>query len=112
MYRPAKISSFNTTAIQKRTETKIVAGRTVKSVVAVATLRGFFKQKSTGESIVNGVRAVTESITYTTWWKTDLKAGDILTINGADYQVIGNPENVEMRSRYAVLTLSRVEGGA
>lgn len=112
MYRPARVSEFVTTAVQKRAETKLVNGRTMKSVVSIATLRGKFKQKSTSEGIVNGVRAVTESTTYTTWWKDDFKAGDILSINGIDYQVIGNPENVEMRSRYAVLTLSRVKGGA
>lgn len=112
MYRPARISEFVTPAVQKRTEITLVNGRTTKKVVAIANIRGAFKQKSTGESYVNGVRAVTETTTFTTWWKEDFKAGDILTINGIDFQVVGNPENVEMRSRYAVLTLSRVEGGA
>ena len=112
MYKPARISEFVTIATQKRTETELVNGRTVKKVVSIATLRGKFKQKSTGEVFANGVRAVNESITFTTWWKDDLKAGDILTINGVDFQVEGNPENVEMRSRYAVLALTRIEGGA
>lgn len=112
MYRPAKISQFTTTAIQKRTETQLVNGRTTKKVVAIANIRGAFKQKSTGESVINGARAVTENTTFTTWWKDDFKAGDILEINGIEFQVVGNPENVEMRSRYAVLTLSRIGGGA
>lgn len=112
MYRPCKISEMVTPAVQKRTKTVTVNGRQQKQVVQVANLRGKFKQKGTSEIRANGLLVVNEKTTFMTWWKKDFKAGDILNINGIDYLVKGQPENVEMRSRYAVLTLENLEGGA
>ena len=112
MYKPANIREFVTPAIQKRTQVQMVNGRTQKQVVEVANLRGKFKQKGTSELNANGLLVVNTKTSYTTWWKADLKSGDILTINGVDYEVKGEPENVEMRSRYAVLTLEKLSGGA
>lgn len=112
MYRPAPIREFVTPAIQKRTQVDIINGRTQKQVIEVANLRGKFKQKGTSELSANGLQVINVKTTYTTWWKDDFKSGDILTINNIDYMVKGQPENVEMRSRYAVLTLEIIEGGA
>ena len=112
MYNPAPIREFVTPAIQKRTQVVMINGRSQKQVVEVANLRGKFKQKGTSELNANGLTIVNTKTTYTTWWKDDFKAGDILTINNVDYLVKGQPENVEMRSRYAVLPLELLEGGA
>lgn len=112
MYKPSSIREFVTAATYKTTQVTIVNGRTQKEVVAVATIRGKFKQKGTTDINANGLYVVNEKITYTTWWMSSFKAGDILTINGIDFLVKGQPENVEMRSRYAVLNLERIEGGA
>jgi exosome complex RNA-binding protein Csl4 len=112
MYNPAPIREFVTPAIQKRTQVVMINGRSQKQVVEVANLRGKFKQKGTSELNANGLTIVNTKTSYTTWWKDDFKSGDILTINGIDYLVKGQPENVEMRSRYAVLPLELLEGGA
>lgn len=112
MYKPANIREFVTPATQKRTQVQIVNGRTQKSVVEIANLRGKFKQKGTSEINANGLLVVNERTTFTTWWKEDFKSGDIIFINGIDFQVKGEPENVEMRGRYAVLNLERIGGGA
>lgn len=112
MHNPAPIREFVTPAIQKRTQVTMINGRTQKIVVEVANLRGKYKQKGTSELNANGLVVVNTKTTYTTWWKEDLKAGDILTINNVDFLVKGQPENVEMRSRYAILTLEVIEGGA
>jgi len=112
MYKPADIREFVTPAVQKRTKTQTINGRTQKVVVEVANLRGKFKQKNSHELMANGLTLVKDDVQYITWWKEDFKAGDILSIGGIDYLVKGQPENVEMRSRYAVLSLERLEGGA
>lgn len=112
MYKPAPIREFVTKATQKRTQTILINGRTQKEIVQVAELRGKFKQKGTSEILANGIEVVHERTSFTTWWKADLKAGDILEIGGIDFRVAGQPENVEMRSRYAVLSLEKIEGGA
>lgn len=112
MYKPANIREFVTPAKQKRTSVQMVNGRTQKVVVEVANLRGKFKQKNSTELTANGLVVVKDDVQYITWWKEDFKAGDLLEIGGVDYLVKGQPENVEMRSKYAVLSLQRIEGGA
>jgi hypothetical protein len=112
MYKPANIREFTTPAVHKKATSKTVNGRTKKTYNPVGTVRGKFKQKGTAETQANGLTVVNEKTTFTTWYKPDFAAADILTINGIDYEIKGEPENVEMRSRYAIITLERISGGA
>lgn len=112
MYKPANIREFITPAIHKKADSATVNGRTKKGFIEKGTVRGKFKQKGTSETTANGLTVVNDKTTFTTWYKADFEASDILTIGGIDFEIIGTPENVEMRSRYAILTLERIEGGA
>ena len=112
MYKPANIREFVTPAIHKKPTYNEVNGRTVKSYVEVGTLRGKFKQKGTTEITANGLTVVNDKTSFITWFKKDLEAKDVLNIGGVDYQVIGSVENVEMRNRYAVVNLEKIEAGA
>lgn len=112
MYKPANIREFITPAIHKKATTQTIDGRTKKVFSEVGMIRGKFKQKGTAETNTNGLTVINEKTTFTTWYKADIAAADILTINGVDYEIKGNPENVEMRNRYAVITLERIGGGA
>lgn len=113
MYKPASIREFTTTATHKKPTTETKNGRTVKSnYKAVGTVRGKFKLKGTQEISANGLTVVNDKTTFTTWYKADYEASDILTIGGVDYEIIGTPENTEMRNRYSVLMLERISGGA
>lgn len=112
MYKPANIREFITPAVHKKATSQLVDGRTVKGFTEVGTVRGKFKQKGTAETNANGLTVINEKTTFITWFKADFAAADIITIGGVDFEIVGNPENVEMRNRYAVLTLERVSGGA
>lgn len=112
MYKPASIREFVTQAVHKKATSQIVNGRTSKTYTEVGTIRGKYKQKGTAETSANGLTIINEKTTFTTWYKADIVAADILTIGGIDFEIIGKPENVEMRSRYMVLTLERISGGA
>ena len=112
MYKPANIREFVTPAKHKKAQSETVNGRTHKTYTEVGTVRGKFKQKGTAETNANGLTVVNEKTSFITWFKPDFAAADILTINGVDFEIIGTPENVEMRGRYAVLTLERISGGA
>ena len=112
MYKPANVREFVTPAVHKKATSQTVNNRSTKKLVEMGTVRGKFKQKGTAETNANGLTVINEKTTFITWFKADFAAKDILTINGIDYQIIGEPENVEMRSRYAVLTLERISGGA
>lgn len=112
MYKPANIREFITPAVHKKATTKTVNSRTVKKYTESGTVRGKFKLKGTSEITANGLTVVNDKTTFTTWYKPDFAASDILTIGGIDYKIIGTPENVEMRNRYSVLMLERISGGA
>lgn len=112
MYCPCNPREFVTTASLKKTSVDTSGGRTQKVVDAVITLRGKFKQKGTAEILANGLEVVHERTSFTTWWNPDIKSGDILEVNGVNFRVEGQPENVEMRSRWAIIYLQRIEGGA
>lgn len=114
MYKPADIRKFVTQAVHKKATSQTINGRTVKTYTEVGTARGQFKQKGTAETNANGLTVINEKTTFTTWFKKvePYAAKDILTIGGIDYEIKGEPENVEMRSRYAVITLERISGGA
>lgn len=112
MYKPAKIREFITPAVHKKPTYSEVNGRQVKTYSEVGSARGKFKLKGTKEVTANGLTVVISNTTYTTWFKPTYEAKDILTINGVDYEVIGEAENVEMRGRYSVLNLEKISGGA
>ncbi len=112
MYKPANIREFVTPAIHKKATSKTVNGRTKKTLVTVGTVRGKFKQKGTAETNANGLTVINEKTTFITWYKPDFAAADVLTIGGVDFEIKGTPENVEMRSRYIIITLERIGGGA
>lgn len=112
MYKPANIREFVTPAIYKQATSETEEGRTQSVYKEVGIVRGKFKQKGTAETQANGLTIVNDKTTFITWYKADFKAADILTINGADFEIVGTPENVEMRNRYSVITLERISGGA
>ena len=114
MYKPANVREFVTPAVHKKATTETVNNRSTKTYTEVGTVRGKFKQKGTAETTANGLTIINEKTTFTTWFKktNPFKAADILTIGGIDYEIKGKPENVEMRSRFAILTLEEYSGGA
>lgn len=112
MYKPANLREFVTPAVHKKATEKTVDNQPIKTYTEAGTVRGKFKQKGTAETNANGLTLINEKTTFITWYKADFAAADILTINGVDFEIIGTPENVEMRNRYSVITLERIGGGA
>lgn len=112
MFKPANIREFITPAIHKKPVEELINGRSIKTLQEKGAIRGKFKQKGSSDIDANGLFVVNTSTTFITWWKSNFEAKDVLTIGGIDYEIVGEPENVEMRNRYAILTLSKISGGA
>lgn len=111
MYKPANIREFVTPAVHKKPTIENINGHSQKTYTEVGTIKGKFKQKSTSEMNVNGLKLINDKISFVTWYTPTLDAQDILNINGIDYEIVGTVENVEMRNRYAVCNLERLKGG-
>ncbi len=113
MYRPIERSlQMNTPATHRKpTGYQNVNGRDQKLYQPKGVILGHYKEKSGGETIVNGLKVVTKSITFTCWYNPALEEKDQLIIMGKVYEIT-NIEDVEMRHRYMTCELESVEAGA
>lgn len=73
-----------------------------------------FKTYGGTEREINGVTVVEDTATVETFFRPDITAdsGILNTENGQTYEVIGPPENIEMRSHYLRFKVRAVKGGA
>lgn len=66
------------------------------------------------EQTVNGVLSVEDTAQIVTWYEPDITSADRIRIleTGADYEIIGEPENIELRRQEMQFKVRRVKGGA
>lgn len=73
-----------------------------------------FKTYGGTESTVNGVVTVIDTAIVETWFRPDIKS-DCRIKNlqsGQVYEIIGKPENINMRNQFVKFKVKAVEGGA
>lgn len=75
---------------------------------------GTFKTYGGTEHDVNGVYSVEDTANIETWYRPDITSGCRIAIAGTNavYDVLGEPENIDMRNQYLKFKVSRVKGGA
>lgn len=98
-------------------EYKTVSGVKKKVFPAVADgipFFGTFRSYGGTERDVNGVFAIEDTANIETWFRPDIKSECRIAVasSGAVYDVLGEPENIEMRNQFLVFKVSRVKGGA
>ena len=66
------------------------------------------------EKIVNNIVVVEDTAQMITWYEPDITSADRIRLleTGADYEIIGEPENIEMRRQEMQFRVRRVKGGA
>lgn len=75
----------------------------------------FVNWKSYGgtETTVNGIYSIIDTAVITTWYRPDIKSNcRLLREDGAIYEIIGEPENIEMQNQICTFKVERVKGGA
>ena len=76
---------------------------------------GSFATYGGTERQVNGIMAVEDTATVETWYRPDFTAAARVALANAPgklYEIVGEPENIEQRSLYTKMKLTRVQGGA
>lgn len=65
------------------------------------------------ERDVNGVLVVEDTAQVVAWFEADIKGGDRIRLleTGADYEIIGEPEDIELRHQEMQFKVRRVKGG-
>lgn len=73
---------------------------------------GNFKTYGGTEVITSGVYAVEATGVVETWYRPDITADAKLKINGADYEILGQPENINLRNQFLKIKVRLVRSGA
>lgn len=75
---------------------------------------GSFKTYGGTENTVNGVYSVIDTASIETWYRPDIKSDCRISRaeDGATYEIIGEPENINMRNQFLKFKVRRVKGGA
>lgn len=64
------------------------------------------------ETTINDVYSVIDTATVETWYRPDIKSDCRLKHDGMFYEILGKPEDIEMRHQFIRMKVQAVEGGA
>lgn len=65
------------------------------------------------ETTVNGVYSILDTANVTTWYRPDIAANcRLLRQDGKVYEIISEPENIDLGNRFCTFKVERVKGGA
>lgn len=115
MFKPAKARNMTTPVILQTATYKNVQGVNKKTYTD-AKEPLFVNWSSYGGTETNrdGVIVIEDTAEITTWYNPNITSGSRLkrTADGAIYEIIGEPENVEMRNQIMSFKVRRIKGGA
>lgn len=93
--------------------TTTVKGVTTKSFTAeTEPFYCSFRSFGGTETQVNGVTVVENTANIETWYDPRIKSGCNIRVGDLDYEILGTPENVEMRNKWLVFKVRALKGGA
>lgn len=115
MYRPSEAEQM-TTPLQLLTPTSYRVNGVLKKEFSPVdgVIFANFKTYGGTERLNNDIYIVEDTAEIVCWYRPDITAGcrvKCLTDN-AVYDVIGEPENLEMRNMFLKFKIRRVKGGA
>lgn len=75
---------------------------------------GSFKTYGGTERDVNGLYSIIDTAVIETWFRPDIKSDCRIGVpsTGAIYEIINEPENVNMRNQFLKFKVKRFKGGA
>ena len=116
MYRPSEAGEMTTPLILQVPTASRYNGVNYKSAYTDSNDVIFANFKTFGgtEKVVDGVLEVEETAQITTWFRPDIKSGCRLkrAEDGALFEILGDPEDIEMRHQYLRFKIRRLKGGA
>lgn len=92
-----------------------VRKKTFPEVANGILIYGTFKTYGGTERDVNGVYSVEDTANIETWYRPEITSGCRIALANnptAVYDIIGEPENIEMRNQYFIFKVLRIKGGA
>lgn len=109
-YRPRE--PFSTVVGLYSSTTTTVKGVPVKSWTKVDSINCSFKTYGGTESTSNDVLSVIDTASIETWYRPDIKSDSQIRLGTKTYEVIGEPEDIELRHQFLKFKVRGVKGGA
>ena len=114
-YRP--YLPFTTALIVLKPTITNVQGVRTKTLPAVTDgfqINASFKTYGGTETDVNGVYSIIDTADVETWYTPEITSDCVIVVatTGARYEIINEPENIEMRNQFLKFKIRRVKGGA
>jgi len=96
------------------TTTTKVNGVIVKQRVEGRRFLGSVRTFGGSENVVDGMTVVEDTATVNCWYSPDIVSGIAVRMltDGSEWEILGTPENVEMRNQWLVFKIRRIKGGA
>ena len=96
------------------TTVKGVKTKTYPAITDGIQFNGSFKTYGGTELNVNGVYSVENTASIVTWYIPDVKSDCKIVVlqTGAEYEIVGDPENIDLRNQYLSIKAKRIKGGA
>jgi SPP1 family predicted phage head-tail adaptor len=121
MYRPNEAAQMTTPLrlqVPKYATYNAVKQKTYESVDGV--IMANFKTFGGTEKNINGVLVVEDTAQIVCWYRSDITSGcRVVLLDGNEdtpnarcYEILGEPENIEMRNQFLKFKVRRVKGGA
>lgn len=118
MYRPSEAEQMTTPLRLYTSTTKNVHGVEQKSYHAIEGESGIvfanFKSRGGTEKTVNDVLQIEDTAEVVCWYRPDIRSDCAFErlSDGAMYEILADPENVEMRNQILICKIRRIKGGA
>lgn len=110
MYRPSE--AFATPVMLFNPTYKTVLGVTVKEYPEKGELIFCsFKTYGGTESNVNDQLTVVDTANIETWYRPDITSASMIKLGAKEYEVIGEPEDIEQRHQFLKFKVRGVQGG-
>ena len=108
-YRPK--DPFVTPALLLNPTYETVKGVAKKTYHEVGMINCSFKTYGGTETVINDRLAVEDTAGVETWYRPDIKSDSLIRVNGRDYEVMGEPENIDMRNQFMKFKVRGIKGG-
>ncbi len=109
-YKPLPFNVVLTLQTPKTITTK---GSTKKTYIDAGKIYCSFRTFGGTETTSNGVLTVENTAVVDTWYNPEITADSrVKTADGGIYEILGTPENIEMRNQFMRFKICEIRGGA
>ena len=115
MYRPIEAAQMTTAMRLQTPVTSVSYGVPKKTWVEIdGVIAVNFKSYGGTETNNNGVLSIEDTAQIVCWYRPDIRSDCrlIRLSDGAAFEILGEPENIEMRNQFLKFKVRRIKGGA